>query len=59
MVMHEEVRQGYEERLKDKDWQIERLTHELELAKREPIAIPAPETTEQSTRSLWGWLFGS
>jgi hypothetical protein len=53
MAMHQEVRQVYEERLKDKDRQIADLTQELELAKREPVVDSAP-VPEQSRRGLLG-----
>jgi hypothetical protein len=57
MAMHQEVKQVYEERLKDKEQRIADLTQELELAKRQPVADSVPET-EPSRRGLLGWLFG-
>jgi hypothetical protein len=42
MTMHEEVKQVYEERLKEKDSQIDRLRQDL----------------KQARKGLWAWLFG-
>jgi hypothetical protein len=57
MAMHQEVKQVYEERLRDKEQRIAELTNELELAKREPVAVSAAEP-DQSRRGLLGWLWG-